>query len=252
MPDIHSTSHASCTPTQARQHKTGCADHCSAKSNAHTARSLIVIGTSSPAAARRRPLLGQHLAAKLGSNVLIQRSGVRNVLAACSCLMCAATGTSHQAIGNKQPDHNINRSHWRACRSMGLLSQPLDLRPFGKPGPNANSSVTICDQKRPLYSALEVPTSCTGQHQLAPAEAQPCSRPMPAKNACQKSATAANKRGLMEGCQVVIAALQHGLAWSACLPHAPTSAPYFSSNAQRHACICCNSTGAMLCHAASN
>lgn len=41
---------------------------------------------------------------------------------------------------------------------------------------------------------------------------------------------------------MVIAASQHGLAWPACLPHAPTSAPYFSSNAQRNAYFCCNHT----------
>ena len=90
--------------------------HCSHRRHRH-----IIASCCSPA-----PLLGQHLAAQLGGNVLDQISGVRNVLASCSCLMCAATGTSHQAIGDKQPDHNINQSHWRACRSMGLLGQPLD------------------------------------------------------------------------------------------------------------------------------
>ena len=46
---------------------------------------------------------------------------------------------------------------------------------------------------------------------------------------------------------MVIAASQRGLAWSARLPQAPTSAPNFSSNARQNASFCRINTGAMQC-----
>lgn len=128
MPDTHSASQASCTPNRARQHKTGCARPAQLNQGIHCSqhRHRRIVASCWPAP----PAWAAPNSQPRGCGICTA-SDQRQ--ARCDQCLQLLNLHSHwrQPAGNsnKQPDHTIDQSHWRVCRSMGLPESNLAAGP---------------------------------------------------------------------------------------------------------------------------